>query len=133
MLHIAKSTVAQLARYNKICIVRAPKDVLYIGTDMPVYSWNPHTNSYCPGVSSLGLKDTTLTFALNRKTLLILMDSGPKYRIAFSTKESARGTNCCAAEMSYGFIYGSHRVHLESVVKRTKLQTKTPKTMFTMY
>lgn len=132
MISSAQSSFGYLGRLKSICIVEAPRDCLYITGDIPVYTWNPNTKSYYPGISALGLRDTVVGFALDKKHHLILLDKGPDFRHTFATRESTRAGNCYLAEMSFGFICSSNREHLESIVKHTKLEDKIPKPMFSV-
>jgi hypothetical protein len=128
MINTADHLFNALRRLSKLVVVKAPKDVLYITTDIPIMSHNG--GCYYPGATVLGMKDTMLSFPVNRKTLLVLRDHGPDFHVANSSKASARADNCYRASLSYQFTCSSAMAHLQSIVNRTKLMTREPKPMF---
>lgn len=117
-----------LRRFSRLVVVQAPKDVLFITSDIPIMSFNH--GSYYPGATLLGLKDTVLSCPISRKTLLVLCDRGPDFRIDTSSKHSARAQNCYLARHSYEFSCSSSMVHIQSIVRRTKLMSREPRPMF---
>lgn len=130
MVNIARERCRQVAPFQDLSIFRAPRDTLFVVTDIPIISYHPPQNAYQPGLSFMGYKSAVLYMPIDNKTMIALRVGDPDVRSYVADRDVVRYQNIYMAELASRFVCSPNEAHLKGVVRRAGIESKEPKEMF---